>query len=134
MTTDSQLEIHCPKCGSTQLSANKKGFSGKKAVAGVLVTGGIGLFAGTIGSNKIIITCLNCGKDFKPGEGKTLDPNHSTKMEGVTYGTPKLIWDPVQKRHIPNPEYKASAAASVSVIIIIAVVLLLLFLFLRASI
>jgi len=61
-------QILCPKCGSNQLTANKKGFSGKKAVAGAIVTGGIGLLAGTIGSNKIIITCLNCGHQFKPGE------------------------------------------------------------------
>ena len=61
-------EIHCPKCGSTQLTANKKGFSGKKAVVGGLLAGGIGLLAGTIGSNKIIITCLACGNEFRAGQ------------------------------------------------------------------
>ena len=61
-------EILCPKCGSNQLSANKKGFSGKKAVAGAVLTGGIGVLAGTIGSNKVRITCLACGHVFKPGE------------------------------------------------------------------
>lgn len=61
-------EIKCPKCGSNQLSANKKGFSGRKAVGGAILTGGIGLLAGTIGSNKIRITCLACGHQFKPGE------------------------------------------------------------------
>lgn len=60
-------EIKCPKCGSTQLTTDKKGFSGKKAVAGAVLTGGIGLLAGTIGSNKIIITCLKCGNQFYPG-------------------------------------------------------------------
>jgi DNA-directed RNA polymerase subunit RPC12/RpoP len=60
-------EIKCPKCGSTQLTANKKGFSGKKAVVGGLLTGGVGLLAGTIGSNKVKITCLSCGKEFTPG-------------------------------------------------------------------
>ena len=59
--------IKCPKCGSTQISANKKGFSGKKAAAGVVLTGGIGLLAGTIGSGKIIITCLSCGYSHKAG-------------------------------------------------------------------
>ncbi|MBI9068747.1 MAG: hypothetical protein JEZ09_15740 [Salinivirgaceae bacterium] len=63
-------EIRCPKCNSNQLTANKKGFSGKKAVAGAVLTGGIGLLAGTLGSNKVKITCLACGKEFKPGEGK----------------------------------------------------------------
>ena len=60
--------IKCPKCGSTQLTTDKKGFSGGKAVAGAVLTGGIGLLAGTIGSNKVIITCLKCGNQFKPGE------------------------------------------------------------------
>jgi len=46
------LEIKCPKCSSTQITASKKGFSGKKAIAGAVLTGGIGLLAGTIGSNK----------------------------------------------------------------------------------
>ena len=61
-------ELLCPKCGSNQVTANKKGFSGKKAVAGAVLTGGIGILAGTIGSNKIKITCLACGHEFKPGQ------------------------------------------------------------------
>jgi predicted RNA-binding Zn-ribbon protein involved in translation (DUF1610 family) len=61
-------EIKCPKCGSNQITANKKGFSGGKALVGGVLTGGVGLLAGTIGSKKIIITCLSCGYEFKPGE------------------------------------------------------------------
>lgn len=61
-------KIKCPKCSSTQLTTDKKGFSGKKAVAGAVLTGGIGILAGTIGSNDVIITCLKCGNHFKPGE------------------------------------------------------------------
>ena len=60
--------IKCPKCGSSNLSAEKKGFSGKKAVAGALLTGGIGLLAGTIGSNDTMVTCLKCGYRFKAGQ------------------------------------------------------------------
>lgn len=61
-------EVKCPKCGSNQITANKKGFSGTKAVAGAVLTGGVGLLAGTIGSNKVVITCLNCGNQFRPGQ------------------------------------------------------------------
>jgi RNA polymerase subunit RPABC4/transcription elongation factor Spt4 len=62
-------EIKCPKCGSNQIHSNKKGFSTGKAVAGTLVGGVlIGAAVGGIGSDKIEITCLNCGHKFKPGE------------------------------------------------------------------
>jgi hypothetical protein len=61
-------EICCPKCGSNQLTANKKGFSGKKALVGDILVGPVGLLAGTIGSNKIKITCLACGNTFNPGD------------------------------------------------------------------
>lgn len=60
--------VCCPKCGSTQLTANKKGVGLGKAAIGAFVAGPYGLVAGGIGKNKIIITCLNCGKQFKPGK------------------------------------------------------------------
>lgn len=57
----------CPKCGSTSISANKKGFGVGKAAVGVLAVGVLGAAAGGIGSNKTIVTCLNCGHKFSPG-------------------------------------------------------------------
>lgn len=60
--------VCCPKCGSSQLSANKKGFSlGKAVVGGLVLVPVAGVVTGMIGKNKIIITCLRCGKQFKPG-------------------------------------------------------------------
>ncbi len=67
----------CPKCNSKDLHTEKKGFSGKNAVAGAVLTGGIGLLAGTIGSNDIQIHCLKCGNKFKAGEAKIV----SNKIE-----------------------------------------------------
>jgi uncharacterized CHY-type Zn-finger protein len=61
-------DIKCPKCKSSHIHSDKKGFSGKKAVAGAVLVGGVGVLAGTIGSNKIKLTCLNCGHVFNPGE------------------------------------------------------------------
>lgn len=61
-------DVKCSKCGSDQLTANKKGFSTGKAVAGAVLTGGIGLAAGAIGSNKVIVTCLKCGHHWEPKE------------------------------------------------------------------
>lgn len=61
-------KIACPKCGSDQITANKKGYSVGKAAAGVILTGGIGLIAGAHGSGKVKITCLACGETWKPGQ------------------------------------------------------------------
>ncbi len=75
-----EQELLCPKCGSKNLSANKKGFKVGKAIAGGIIAGGAGaLIGGTAGSNKIQITCLNCGHIFKPGEGATSKTDFETK-------------------------------------------------------
>lgn len=59
-------QARCPRCGSTSLSANKKGFGMGKAVVGTLAFGVIGgALAGSIGAKKIEVTCLKCGKKFK---------------------------------------------------------------------
>lgn len=60
--------IKCPKCGSTQITAGNKGFGlGKAAVGGALL-GPVGLLGGLIGSKKVMVTCLNCGKQWQAGK------------------------------------------------------------------
>jgi hypothetical protein len=85
----------CPKCFSDQIADHKKGFSGRKALAGAVITGGIGLLAGTIGSNKILLTCLACGHRFKPGQGKQrIDKPYIAKslyQEKENYIKPPII-------------------------------------------
>lgn len=58
-------QAKCPKCGSTSLVANKKGFGAGKAAIGYTILGPIGLAAGGINAKKVWVTCLNCGKRFK---------------------------------------------------------------------
>lgn len=70
----------CPKCHSRELHAEQKGFSGGKALAGAIVTGGIGLLAGTIGSKDVQITCLKCGNTFNTGEAY-IGSNNQTEDE-----------------------------------------------------
>lgn len=89
------MKVTCPKCGSDQLSANKKGFSGGKAVAGAILTGGIGLLAGTIGSSKVVCTCLACGNTFRAGQGKII------YEEGELLPTTSA---PAKKRTITNEQ------------------------------
>lgn len=84
--------IKCPKCSSTQLTANKKGFSGTKAVGGAILTGGIGLLAGTIGSNKINITCLACGNQFKPGGDLESVKKKQQQQDAHPLNNPKYFW------------------------------------------
>jgi DNA-directed RNA polymerase subunit RPC12/RpoP len=71
----------CPRCGSREIHAERKGFSGGKALAGALITGGIGLLAGTIGSNNTQITCLKCGYKFKAGEAVVKSPDSKISDE-----------------------------------------------------
>jgi len=60
--------LKCPRCGSSQLHAGKKGFGLGKAAAGGLLLGPVGLLGGVIGSKKVMITCLSCGKKWKAGK------------------------------------------------------------------
>lgn len=53
--------ISCPCCGSTQIVANKKGFSVTNALVGGVLLGGVGLLGGFVGSGNIKLTCLKCG-------------------------------------------------------------------------
>lgn len=55
----------CPKCKSFQTTYTKQGFGVGKAAVGAILTGGIGLLAGGIGKNNIVITCLKCGHQWK---------------------------------------------------------------------
>ena len=51
------MSVQCPRCNSTQVHAGKRGWK---------------LFSGFIGSSNVIITCLECGKQFRPGEKSAL--------------------------------------------------------------
>jgi len=59
--------VRCPGCGSTDLTANRKGFGWGKSLVGGVLTGGVGLVAGFIGSRKVLVTCINCGKQWQAG-------------------------------------------------------------------
>jgi len=54
----------CPKCKSTNIHVDKKGFDGQKACCGFLTCGPLGFLCGTDGSNKLVKTCLNCNKTW----------------------------------------------------------------------
>lgn len=62
---DDQGAVYCPKCLSTSVAPQKRGFSVGKALVGGALTGGVGLLAGAIGSNKVDLYCMKCGHKFK---------------------------------------------------------------------
>ena len=95
-------EVRCPKCKSNQITTDKKGFSGRKAFLGGLFSDKIGLLAGTLGSNKIIITCLACGNQFSPGQGVNISdisndtkPINSTRL-GINKPDESDVWTKIK--------------------------------------
>jgi tellurium resistance protein TerD len=63
-----EAAVKCPKCGSTQFTAVKKGFSLGKAAVGAVLLGPIGLVGGAHGANRVEVVCLKCGKRWTPGK------------------------------------------------------------------
>ena len=55
--------VTCPKCGSTQVHAEKRGWD---------------LSTGFLGSSKTYITCMQCGNRFRPADA----PSYSASAEG----------------------------------------------------
>lgn len=111
-------KLYCPFCGSSQLTANKKGFGAGKAVAGAVLTGGVGLLAGFIGSGNVKITCINCGCQWKPGQLKTSPLKESEKQGYYEF----LKRKEEEKRKTEEP---MSTSAKVALFICIAVWILI---------
>jgi hypothetical protein len=54
----------CPRCGSVNLSGKEQGFGVGKALLGGMLLGPLGVLAGAIGAEKIMVRCLVCGNKF----------------------------------------------------------------------
>ena len=65
---ESSGQVFCPKCLSTSISANQKGFSFIRGAIGASIGLDVGLITGGIGSKKVICTCLKGGYQWKPGK------------------------------------------------------------------
>jgi tellurium resistance protein TerD len=68
LESDPASGIKCPNCHSTQITANQSGYSYGKAAAGAILIGAVGFLVGGMGSKKILVTCLNCGHSWQPGQ------------------------------------------------------------------
>ena len=65
---DKQGVVYCPKCLSTSITGDKKGFGIGKAVVGASLAGGLGLMAGNIHAKKVRLTCMKCGYQWMAGK------------------------------------------------------------------
>ena len=54
-----QATVKCPKCGSSQIHAGKRGWN---------------IWTGFILSGRIVITCLACAHKFRPGDPQAQAP------------------------------------------------------------
>jgi hypothetical protein len=64
---DRQGIAYCPKCISTSISTQRKGFSVSKAVATSFFFGeDAGLVAGSAGANELECFCMKCGHVWRP--------------------------------------------------------------------
>jgi hypothetical protein len=98
--------IRCPKCKSTQITSNKKGFSVGKAAAGVILTGGIGVVAGAIGSNNVEVTCLSCGNAWSPS-----NYNKETNKELTIKRADELFdWKKAWREKYESREFEEASA------------------------
>lgn len=67
VTVSTPSRVACPKCGSDQLTAQKRGFGALKALAGGFVAGPAGLLAGFHKARRVDVTCLRCGHSWQAG-------------------------------------------------------------------
>lgn len=94
---EEELDLRCPICLSKNIHVNQKGFQIGKAFVGAILTGGIGLLAGGIGSRKLDITCHSCGKRSK----YALEMSKSQKKE-----LDKLCIEKLNEHHNLQKAYK----------------------------
>lgn len=144
--TDADEYLACPKCNSSKLHAENKGFSGGKALAGVLIAGEIGLLAGTHGSQNTQITCLKCGYSFKAGDALIIKNNQSeddvirniTKSKGKSdavryYKETHNTSDEKAKEYVDRLLGEAPSKNAWWAIIIIAIIIILYIIFQNLS-
>ena len=68
-TLEQEGVVYCPKCLSTSISGNKKGFGiGKAIIGSAIATNPLGLVAGNLGAKKVRCTCMKCGYSWMAGK------------------------------------------------------------------
>ncbi|MFO1442485.1 TerD family protein [Bacillus sp. Bva_UNVM-123] len=61
-------DIHCTRCGSSNVRTGQKGFGLGKAAIGGLILGPVGLLGGFLGSKELRFSCNQCGHSWSPSQ------------------------------------------------------------------
>lgn len=114
-------EVLCPKCHSNQIAAGKKGFNNVIGGIGMLSGDAMkGLAMGTLGSNKVIITCLQCGHQFQPGQGAVRTVKETGEQKQEEQSQQEYIIEPQKV----NENDKVAKTITAVIFIIFLIVLL----------
>lgn len=65
MSAAKKEEVSCGKCGSTQLHVDGKKFDVANALTGLLWAGPVGLLFGKLTDKSLVVTCIQCGNQWK---------------------------------------------------------------------
>jgi len=57
-------KVKCPKCGSEQITVTNRGYNSDWGILCCILTGGLGLLFGLIGSGEPVRVCTNCKTRF----------------------------------------------------------------------
>ena len=60
--------VHCPVCGSTDISAVRRNYSPGCGCLGLLIFGWWGLLMGLLGAGKVDLVCHKCGAQWEAGK------------------------------------------------------------------
>lgn len=62
-----ETPVRCPVCGSTQVSALRRGYDPGCGCLGLLLFSWIGLLLGFLNADRVDLVCRNCGNTWAPG-------------------------------------------------------------------
>jgi ribosomal protein L24E len=89
--------IRCPECGSIHIHAEKRGWNWRHGI----------LFSGTIW-----ITCLKCGRKFRPGQGTHSDVRNNDQALSALINSYKSV--PPNSSNRPGPVLSPPTPRTVS--------------------
>lgn len=102
--------LHCPKCGCTDIHITEKGYSVKKGLLGYIAIGAIGTLFGVHGNKRVLCVCLKCNHTFTPSDGY----NYVPKVTNIS----SIETEPIIKPTVePKATYIKSAPPKVTQIV-----------------